>query len=173
MRYFVIGDDGQKYGPADVATLNSWITEGRLLPTQQLEDESSGLRIAASAVQGLTFPVPSAQPVPGGQPGASGNPYAAGQPYQQTYPRGGSAYGDDGSEDVKKAWIYAVLGFICCLFLHIPALIYASKAQSKGNSGATAPKIFSIVILCIQILWSGYSIMNFINHPPTGTTFPR
>ena len=30
MRYFVIGDDGLKYGPAEVATLNGWIAEGRL-----------------------------------------------------------------------------------------------------------------------------------------------
>ena len=61
MRYFVIGDDGQKYGPADLDLLNSWITEGRLLPTQQLEDESSGLRLAAGAVQGLNFPLQNPQ----------------------------------------------------------------------------------------------------------------
>ncbi len=171
MRYFVIGDDGQKYGPADVATLNSWITEGRLLPTQQLEDEASGMRLAAGAVQGLNFPVQSAAAQAAAtQPGPASNPYAGGQPYQQGYPR--ASFGDDGSEDVKKAWIYAVLGFFCCLFLHIPALIFAGKAESKGNPKAKGPKIFSIVVLVIQILWMGFNIMNIINHPP-GSNFPR
>jgi hypothetical protein len=69
MRYFVIGDDGQKYGPADVATLNSWITEGRLLATTLLENEATGERVAAQATPGLAFaavgiPTPIA---PGGQ----------------------------------------------------------------------------------------------------------
>ena len=172
MRYFVIGDDGQKYGPADLATLNSWITEGRLLPTQQLEDEASGMRLAAGAVQGLNFPVQSAaaQAV-ATQPGPTAGPYAGAQPYQQGYPRAG--YGDDGSEDVKKAWIYAIIGFFCCIFLQIPALIFAGKAASKGNTKATAPKIFSIVVIVLQILYMGFSVMNVINHPPVSPMITR
>lgn len=66
MRYFVIGDQGQKYGPNDLDGLNVWIREGRLLPTTVLEDEASGMRSAASAVAGLQFapaaPPPSAVP---------------------------------------------------------------------------------------------------------------
>jgi len=71
MRYFVIGDDGQKYGPADVATLNSWITEGRLLATTLLENELTGERISAQATPGLVFaavgvPTPAGYAGPGG-----------------------------------------------------------------------------------------------------------
>ena len=100
MRYFVIGDDGQKYGPADVATLNDWISQQRLLPTQQLEEEASGTRMAASSVPGLNFPLQSA---PGQQAGGyappGGSPYAGGQPLQGNYYRPG-AFADDGSKDV-------------------------------------------------------------------------
>jgi hypothetical protein len=81
MRYFVLGEQGQKYGPADLDTLNSWIAEGRLLPTTMLEDEASGVRSAASAVSGLRFPVvPPPAAVPSGpvyNPAATGGvPYS-------------------------------------------------------------------------------------------------
>src|SRR5258708_3664261 len=60
MGYYVIGDQGQKYGPAEVATLNQWVAERRLLPQTMLEDELSGGQIVASAVTGLNFPVAAA-----------------------------------------------------------------------------------------------------------------
>jgi hypothetical protein len=53
--YFVLGEGGQKYGPADLATLNQWIGEGRLLPNTMLEDASSGVRSTAGAISGLNF----------------------------------------------------------------------------------------------------------------------
>lgn len=55
-RYFVLAEDGQVYGPADIPTLNQWILEGRLLPTTLLQPEGTTLKIAASTVQGLVFP---------------------------------------------------------------------------------------------------------------------
>lgn len=60
MGYYVLGDQGQKYGPADVATLNNWAAEGRLLPSTMLEDETSGQQVAASSVAGVTFAPPMA-----------------------------------------------------------------------------------------------------------------
>ena len=30
MDYFVLGNNGEKYGPADIVTLNVWISEGRI-----------------------------------------------------------------------------------------------------------------------------------------------
>ncbi len=42
MGFYVVGEQGQKYGPADVATLNQWIVEGRLVSHTMLEDETSG-----------------------------------------------------------------------------------------------------------------------------------
>ena len=57
MAYYVLGEQGQKYGPADVATLNLWIGEGRVVPQTMLEDEVSGGQIVATAVAGLKFPL--------------------------------------------------------------------------------------------------------------------
>jgi len=140
VRYFVIGDDGQKYGPADLATLNSWIGEQRLLPTQQLEEETSGVRMAASAVQGLNFPLQNT------------TQFASGQPYQQHYNRPGAVYGDDGSKDVKNAWIYAILGLFCCLFLYIPGILAANKAIEKGNPGGVAARNANFVCIALTII---------------------
>lgn len=154
MRYYVIGDDGQKYGPADVETLNSWATEGRLAPTTILEDEASGTRMAASAVGGLNFPAPQAAPQPGPVSGPVSNPSSAapGAPY--TRPQTAGTY-DDGSKDVTMAWVFTVLGLVvCCLFFIFEplALVFANRAAGKGHPGTTAPKVVSILILVLYIL---------------------
>ena len=62
MGYYVLGDQGQKYGPADVATLNMWVGEGRVVPHTMLEDEVSGGQIAAASVPGLQFQVVAPPP---------------------------------------------------------------------------------------------------------------
>lgn len=63
MQYYVIAPDGQRYGPADISTLNTWIAEGRLLPETQLQDAATGAVMAASTVPGLQFPMaPGAAP---------------------------------------------------------------------------------------------------------------
>lgn len=54
-RYYVVGEDGQRYGPADLATLNRWIRERRLLPSMHLVEESTGLTVLAGMVAGLDF----------------------------------------------------------------------------------------------------------------------
>lgn len=145
MRYFVIAGDGNKYGPADIPTLNSWISEGRLVATQILEEETTGERIEASRVMGLNFMTGSeAVPPPN---------FAPGQNYQQYYSRQGGTY-DDGSKDIQSAWIFAVLSFICCAPITGPiALSYVKKAEMKGNPNANAPRIVAIVgIVCWAIL---------------------
>ena len=173
MRYFVIGDDGQKYGPADLDLLTSWITEGRLLPTQQLEDESSGLRLAAGAVQGLNFPLQNPQSAAVAQGSLNqpptGSPYAApgGQPYQ-AYPRANNfSMGDDGSGDIQKAYIYAVVGLLCCLLGFIPAFIFLGRGTQKGNSGAATAKIVVWVLFGVWALAAIFQIVNFVQHGPT------
>lgn len=64
MRFFVVLADGQKFGPADVPTLNKWIVEGRLTPDTVLEEELSGARQPAKNMPSLDFgggpPAPSA-----------------------------------------------------------------------------------------------------------------
>jgi|GEM_PF-1791148 len=91
MRYYVLDDQGQKYGPADLATLNSWAAEGRIRQNTQVEDEASGLRMAASAVSGLTFPPPVAQPGPYASGTHTYSPPSVGVPYN--VPSGGTKEG--------------------------------------------------------------------------------
>ena len=151
MRYFVIGDDGQKYGPADVPTLQAWIAEGRLLPTQQVEEEASGARSAARAVPGLNFPLEAAQPGPqaGGIP--QGSPYAQ-APGTANYPRQGNyAGGDDGKQDVTMAWVMGVLGFFCCFLFSIYGIVCANKAKAKGNPGGQTALIAVSIMLALNI----------------------
>jgi hypothetical protein len=138
VQYYVISGDGQRYGPADIPTLNQWINEGRLLSHQLLEDAATGVRVPASGVAGLVFP----------------------QQTQQTfhnYPRdmGMGFAGDDGSKDVTQAWIFGAIGLLigscCCLFIVFPVLgiIAAGRAEKKGNRNANAAKIFNIVVLVL------------------------
>ena len=156
VRYFVIGDDGQKYGPADLSTLQAWIAEGRLLPTQQVEEEASGIRSAARAVNGLNFPLP-VQP-PGGSvgPGAvpTGSVYSQGVTSSSNYvrPNESSSGGDDGKNDVTVAWVCAILGFFCCVLVQIPAIIFANKAIEKGNEGGNVARIVSFIFLGIHLI---------------------
>lgn len=138
MQYYVISSDGQRYGPADIATLNQWIAEGRLLPHQLVEDASTGVRIAASSVAGLMFPQ---------QP-----------PTYQSYPRDpGGWSGDDGAQDLRQSWTYGAIGlcvgWCCCIFLVFPimGIVSANKAAEKGNPNAANARIFNIVVLVLTI----------------------
>lgn len=64
MRYFVVGDGGSLYGPADTGQLQKWIEENRILPTTKLKEEQSGRILFASEVRVLRFP-PSQNPLGG------------------------------------------------------------------------------------------------------------
>ena len=83
MLYYVIAADGNKYGPADVPTLNQWAREGRLGPQTMLET-ADGMQIVASRLPGLIFPSaptdyaspPQPQPFNTGPSTPSVSPYA-------------------------------------------------------------------------------------------------
>ena len=55
MRYFVVSEDGGKFGPAEVPLLNQWIEEGRLLPEMHLQEDGTNHRVIAASVLGLDF----------------------------------------------------------------------------------------------------------------------
>ncbi|MGV3618610.1 MAG: hypothetical protein ACO1SV_25080 [Fimbriimonas sp.] len=162
MRYYVLSDDGQKFGPADVQTLNQWIAENRLLPTQMLEEEASGARFAARSVPGLNFPPPADATPPGGPYGAA--PGAGpGQPQAGYYrPPGGTTYsapGDDGSRDITPAWILFGVGiFSCCCIPWVGFLVpaagvyFANRARQKGHPQGTTVFILNLIILVIALL---------------------
>ena len=142
MNYFVIAADGQKYGPADVATLNHWAQEGRVLPTSMLEDAATGARIPATSV-GINFPP------------AAGGGYAAAPNYQQIP---GPYMGDNGAEDIKKVWIFGGIGFFCCpVIFSVMAIVYATNAQKKGHPQAQTALIFAIISL---VCGCGFNVLS-------------
>ena len=148
MNYFVIASDGQKYGPADVPTLNQWAQEGRVLTTSMLEDATTGERVAATSVPGIVFPIAP----PTGQNFQQPNFQ---QPNFQHPP--GMGYRDDGSEDIKKVWIFGGIGFICCpIIFSVMAIVFASNAQKKGHPQAQTALIFAIISL---VVGCGFSIL--------------
>ncbi len=48
MPAYVIGEDGQKYGPASELTIQQWVVEGRIIESTVLEDRATGEAKAAS-----------------------------------------------------------------------------------------------------------------------------
>lgn len=129
MRYFVIGANGELYGPADIPTLNQWIAEGRLTPTSMIQEEFGGARFAASMLTELNF--------------------------NASYPRGAAASGaEPGDQEFKIAWIMSIVGFLCCTYLTPVGLIYAIIAKRKGHSKATGAVVFSAIIVVISIAWT-------------------
>jgi len=55
-RYYVIADNGQKYGPCDENTLMQWANEKRLVPTTLLEDENGVQKQAQNVISFASQP---------------------------------------------------------------------------------------------------------------------
>jgi len=85
MKYYVLDDAGNLYGPADVATLEAWKIEGRIFPNTKLKNEETGHIGTASAVPGL-FPAAAAAP-PQANPSESTPPASAGTVYTPYQPQ--------------------------------------------------------------------------------------
>lgn len=95
--YWVIGADGQMYGPADEATLAGWAGQGRVTAQSMLQDAATNQRVYASqlpALAGYFAPAPAPAAAAHQQPAAyqqpigyqqqqTAIPMAAGYAYQQ------------------------------------------------------------------------------------------
>lgn len=62
MSYFVIGGDGQRYGPEEIPTLVQWAREGRLVGDSVLIDERTGRECRAGDLAELTAVLPRVTP---------------------------------------------------------------------------------------------------------------
>ncbi|MBS1704717.1 MAG: hypothetical protein JST40_02500 [Armatimonadetes bacterium] len=171
MRYYVVMPDGQKYGPADVDMLTQWANEGRLTPGTTVEVDGSGQRLSAQQVPGILWPnyggpqmqqpmqpppTPFAPPTSGPQ-----NPYSPGyqqapnqyNPYSQApspYTRPGAIPGDDGSKELRNAYVFSVLGLLCCPLVFGGLGIWqASVAKQKGHPQAQSALTVAIVLTVI------------------------
>jgi hypothetical protein len=150
MQYFVIGEDGYKYGPADVLQLNSWIIEGRLTPTTRLEQVGSGVQVYASTVPGLNFPMTT-------PPGGAGptttyqaptqSPFSQPNPYQTpaSYPRAGAPSYQQNTQDLTYSWVCFAIGWLCCpVVANGFGIFYANRAQQQGINGAKVAYWFNL-----------------------------
>ncbi len=158
MKYFVsIG--GQDYGPADIATLRAWASEGRITADSDLKDELGTVVKASSVLPELLRPTeaPRAAQIPStpGNIGAPSSGYAA-------YPRTGSF--DTGEDEYKKSLIFCIIGFLCCpVIFEVLALVYANQAKAKGHPAAQTLVIISTVLLVLQALGIiAYILMIFV-----------
>jgi TM2 domain-containing membrane protein YozV len=51
--YFVIGDDGGRYGPADIDTLVAWAAEGRIVASTMLIDRGTEEQVRADSLSAV------------------------------------------------------------------------------------------------------------------------
>ncbi|MCL6475191.1 MAG: DUF4190 domain-containing protein [Firmicutes bacterium] len=144
MGYYVIAQDGNRYGPADIPTLQQWVREGRIAPNTTLEDEFTGTQIRASLLPELSHLFPS-QTVPPGDSYRQPPPMAGGGP----------------SSRATTALVLGILGLLCCGLLGIPAMIIGKQemnsidqglAPVEGRGLAQAGYILGIVSLAIWVL---------------------
>lgn len=89
MRYYVIGPNQVKYGPADIPTLNQWIREGRILPYTDIEAEDGSTRVSAVRLPGLVFYGQAPGNVGGGAPPVQDYPTTTGTGHGMSNPPGG------------------------------------------------------------------------------------
>ena len=158
MQYYVIGPDGNKYGPADVATLKSWITENRLTPDSMVEDFNTGQRMKASAVPGL-FEGQTTTATAGPTMGPATGTMYQNPPTPGTVYNPGMVAGDNGQNDLTWAWIFGAASLLCCGPLCIAGIMRANSAAAKGNPGANAAKIFNIVA---AVIWCLFFVLRMV-----------
>jgi hypothetical protein len=134
-RYYVLWPDGQKFGPADVPTLQRWVVENRVGPATVLENASSGQHVRASDLPSLQTVLPYAGP-----PGPGSTVFV---------PSNRSS----GTAEVTIAWVLGAIGLLCCgTPAAIGGVVLAAVAMSKRQPNATAALVFNIVVLVLGVI---------------------
>lgn len=154
MEYFVIAPDGSRYGPADAATLSQWARENRVTASSVLEG-TDGIRYAPNQIPGLVLPAPGMQSGGMGAPGVGTpgyGPTGSASPGYAPYPHDIHG-GDNGQQDITKAWVFGAIGLLCCpIVFSTMGIVYANKASQKGHPNAKMALVFSIVTLILGII---------------------
>jgi hypothetical protein len=153
MDYYVIGADGNKYGPVDKPTLQQWAAEGRVMPHSEVHDVATGVQGPAGQIPGV-FGVAPAQPPPAQSPNP-GTPYA--QPTYQAYPRQNASY--PSQESSGPLWgiiIRCALAFVSFFVLGGfgfifggYALYYAVQLKSAGSKYGTLALVIAGITMAI------------------------
>lgn len=163
MRYFVLAPTGERYGPAEIATLNEWAAANRLFPNSQLMEEMGGSVVIASTVPGITFgqavpPAPAAGPM---QPLAPGTYAPQVPPAPSNYPRGYTPQTglptDNGLKDMLFAFGICIgaplLAFITWygIFGAVAGVQLAWKAYQKGQKLAILALVLNVLAIFVGI----------------------
>ena len=158
MSYFVVDPTtGEKFGPAEMDLLNQWAAEGRIVATTVLEDMVTGSRTPASQLYGLMLPMAAGAPPP--SPTAS-EP----SPYPRSYAQAPGIPVSAGQQDANQAWIWFVVGFLCCSVIGYPmSIVCANRAIALGNDGARVAKILSIIFLVINVIVGGLMVIGALS----------
>jgi hypothetical protein len=166
MQYYVLAQDGSRYGPADVPELSRWAGEGRLIPGSRLEEAGTGRQLLAHEIPGIVFPAAGMSQPPMG-------PMSAGGAQMPGYyrPQAG-AYNPQSSNQLTGAWILgsvalASLFFFCCCALFtlggvgcaIGGMVTANNAKKQGNPNAQAAWVFNLVALILCSLASAVGLL--------------
>lgn len=165
MRYFVVFEDGRRFGPADLATLSAWAAEGRINSDSVIENEENGSRGLARELPGVKFPSATdllIKPDPQ-KPAqeASVSPQQHGLHTHASQLRessvGGTAYNrniDNGSAKmVQNAWIMVIVGFFVPCIAIAPFGIYtAGRALRMGNQDAKTPILVGWIVFALWIV---------------------
>ncbi len=148
MNYFVVDQtSGQKYGPADLATLNQWVVEGRVTPTTMLEDAATGQQVLASSVPGLSLGVPpSTAPPPAAAQVA--NPYP-----RQFEQAPGLPVSSEQSGLIIASYILSAVGLCFCpIAFSGGAIACAVVAKNRGDQRGQTAMIVGIASLVLGIV---------------------
>jgi len=165
MGYYVIAPDGNRYGPADISTLQQWVREGRIVANTTLEDELTGTKIRASLLPELShlFPSTGAPPIDGA-----------------SAPPRGAMVGGGPSSRATTALVLGILGVVCCQLLSIPALVIGKSemndvdrglAPVEGRGFAQAGYILGLVgvifLVLLLLSWVGALLLGTVlNNDP-------
>ncbi|MBS1720163.1 MAG: DUF4339 domain-containing protein [Armatimonadetes bacterium] len=147
--YYVIGDDGNKYGPADLNDLSAWAREGRIHPHTWLESAITHQRLTAGQVPGL---------------------FAA-------YHTGQQAFQPQNYTAQNQALTAFLLGgfslFACCapfgIYLSIVVagigFYLGAKSGRAGNMAGSVGAVFCglVIALDLTILVVGFNLLQYVN----------
>lgn len=171
MQFYVVLTDGRRFGPADTATLNQWIIEGRVGPSTILESAETGAACEARSVVGLDFPGHSASPPTQHEPppveeqpqSFSDSAYSTPPQPMSSYPRGAAMGGyDDGRNLLTWSFVcsFGSIPLCCCAPAAVAGIVLGVQAKQKGNANAKAAIIVAWIVMAIEVVywifsWSG------------------
>jgi hypothetical protein len=108
---------GTSYTAPDLATLQQWVNEGRVMPDNQVWIEGENRWIPAREVSGLVVAQPYANVGPAGYPRMNQGPYVP----------------------VQNNLVLAILTTLCCCMpLGVASIVFAAQVDGLARSGNTA-----------------------------------